>query len=153
MSAHFLLDTYYQVAYHGVPERAYEVFVTALKAHYLEKGLVIPELEDQNPAGGWFIMYIQQICNYVMILCLSDVIMDILGNSTMRQIITEYYQSSDEPKMVRRAIVAATTEDGSSSTMKTMRQQFHYALYGARRYATLIRVKCMIVFIVWLILF
>ena len=34
-----------------MPEKAYEVFVTALKAHYLERGLVIPELEDQNPAG------------------------------------------------------------------------------------------------------
>ena len=58
--------------------------------------------------------------------------MDILGNSTMRQIITEYYQSSDEPKFVRNAILAAATLDGSAK--KTMKQQFHYALYGARRY-------------------
>ena len=40
-----------QVAYHGTPVKAYEVFITALKAQYLEKGLVLPELEDQNPAG------------------------------------------------------------------------------------------------------
>jgi len=39
------------VAYHGVPDKAYEVFVTALKSRYLEKGLIIPELEDHNPAG------------------------------------------------------------------------------------------------------
>lgn len=40
-----------KVAYHGVPERAYEVFVNALKARYLEMGFIIPELEDHNPAG------------------------------------------------------------------------------------------------------
>ena len=40
-----------QVAYHGSPFKAYEVFITALKAQYLEKGLVLPLLEDQNPAG------------------------------------------------------------------------------------------------------
>ncbi len=40
-----------QVAYHGAPEKAYEVFVNALTARYLEQGLVIPELEDHNPAG------------------------------------------------------------------------------------------------------
>lgn len=59
--------------------------------------------------------------------------MDILGNSTMRQIITEYYQSSDEPKFVRNAIIAASVMDGLAPT-KTVKQQFHYALYGARRY-------------------
>ena len=51
---------FWQVAYHGVPEKAYEVFVTALKAHYLERGLVIPELEDQNPAGQY-----SKICRYI----------------------------------------------------------------------------------------
>ncbi len=40
-----------QVAYHGAPEKAYEVFVNSLTARYLEQGLVIPELEDHNPAG------------------------------------------------------------------------------------------------------
>ena len=52
-SLFFICDKlfYQQVAYHGVPEKAYEVFVTALKTHCLKKGLVIPELEDQNPAG------------------------------------------------------------------------------------------------------
>ncbi len=40
-----------QVAYHGVPDKAYEVFVSALKSRYLEQGINIPELEDHNPAG------------------------------------------------------------------------------------------------------
>ena len=40
-----------QVAYHGIPDRAYEVFVNALRDRYLESGLVIPSLQDHNPAG------------------------------------------------------------------------------------------------------
>ena len=34
----------------------------------------------------------------------TDVIMDMLGNFKMRQIITENYQSSKEPKLVELAI-------------------------------------------------
>jgi len=51
-----LINTYstLQVAYHGTPFEAYEVFIMALKAQYLEKGLVLPPLEDQNPAGKEF---------------------------------------------------------------------------------------------------
>ena len=41
-----------QVAYHGVPEKAYEVFVNALYSCYLKQSLVIPDLEDHNPAGN-----------------------------------------------------------------------------------------------------
>ena len=40
-----------QVAYHGIPEKAYEVFVNTLTTRFLDQGLVIPELEDHNPAG------------------------------------------------------------------------------------------------------
>ena len=47
-----------QVAYHGVPIKAYEVFITALKARYLERGFALPELEDQNPAG----VYVLCVC-------------------------------------------------------------------------------------------
>lgn len=68
----------------------------------------------------------------ILYIVFSDVLMDILGNSTLRQIITEYYQSSREPKFVRNAIIAAAIVDGPA--VKTMKQQFHYALYGARRY-------------------
>ncbi len=49
-----------QVAYHGAPEKSYEVFVSALRARYLEQGLIIPSLEDHNPAGKK-ILYIQAI--------------------------------------------------------------------------------------------
>ena len=44
-------DTIGQIAYHGSPELAYEHFVQALKSRYKEKGYVIPQLEDHNPAG------------------------------------------------------------------------------------------------------
>ena len=41
-----------QIAYHGAPERAYEVFVQALRTSYNTKGFVLPQLEDHNPAGN-----------------------------------------------------------------------------------------------------
>ena len=50
-----LLST--QVAYHGVPEKAYEVFVNALQSTFLSQGVDIPPLEDHNPAG-FYVMYI-----------------------------------------------------------------------------------------------
>ncbi len=65
--------------------------------------------------------------------------MDILGNSKMRQIITEFYQASDEPKFVQNAINMATVNDSKTpalmagSTMKSLSRQFNYALYGARK--------------------
>ena len=66
----------------------------------------------------------------------TDVIMDILGNSTMRQIITDYYQASDEPKSVQTAINLATVADtklSGTSAMNTLTRQFSYALYGAKK--------------------
>ena len=54
------------MAYHGAPAKAYEVFITALKAHYLEKGLVLPELEEQNPAGMFeFVYMFVYVCDCV----------------------------------------------------------------------------------------
>ena len=50
------------MAYHGAPAKAYEVFITALKAHYLEKGLALPELEEQNPAGMFELCVCLCIC-------------------------------------------------------------------------------------------
>jgi len=50
-SCHGILCCIIQVAYHGTPLKTYEVFTTALKAQYLEKGLVLPLVEEQNPAG------------------------------------------------------------------------------------------------------
>ena len=51
------MDCTLQVAYHSVPTKAYEVFTTALKVRYLEKGFALPELEDQNPAGV-YVLYV-----------------------------------------------------------------------------------------------
>ena len=42
-----------QVAYHDVPDRAYETFVNAVASKYLDHGRVIPTLlENHNPAGN-----------------------------------------------------------------------------------------------------
>ena len=69
--------------------------------------------------------------------------MDILGNSKMRQIITDFYQSSEEPRFVQNAINMATVNDHKSntlrgptggSTMKSLTMQFNYAIYGARKW-------------------
>ena len=40
-----------QVAYHGAPQNAYAVFVEALRSKLITKMMLIPELEDKNPAG------------------------------------------------------------------------------------------------------
>ena len=40
-----------------------------------------------------------------------DVIMDMLGNQKMRQLITDYYQSSGEPNLVNRAVQQAWTRE------------------------------------------
>ena len=45
-----------KIAYHGLPDKAYEVFVTALKTRCLEQGFIIPEVEDHNPAGLAFLL-------------------------------------------------------------------------------------------------
>lgn len=42
-----------QVSYSDVPDKAYEVFVSALTSNYLKRGLVIPSLvKVHNPAGN-----------------------------------------------------------------------------------------------------
>ncbi len=41
--------------------------------------------------------------------------MDMLGNQKMRQIITDHYQMSDEPRLVKRAITAARYTCNSES--------------------------------------
>ena len=47
----FIADLLTKVAYHGVPEKAYEVFVDALQSAFLRQGVDVPPLEDHNPAG------------------------------------------------------------------------------------------------------
>ena len=40
-----------KIAYHGVPRKAYGVFVEALMSKFLGQGLLIPKIEEHNPAG------------------------------------------------------------------------------------------------------
>ena len=40
------------VAYHGVPQKAYNFFVEALMSEFLKQGLILPQLEEQNRAGN-----------------------------------------------------------------------------------------------------
>ena len=47
----YYLHFFPKVAYHGVPEKAYEIFVNALQSSDLRKRLDIPDLGDHNPAG------------------------------------------------------------------------------------------------------
>ena len=51
-STQYLISPHTQVAYHGAPEKAYEVFVNALQRTFLSQELSIPPLEDHNPAGS-----------------------------------------------------------------------------------------------------
>jgi len=89
-----------------VPEKAYEVFVVALHSHYLKQNLVIPGLEDHNPAGEYMYMYITSTIQ-VCISELIDVIMDMLGNRSMRKVVTTYYEESGEPRRVSKAVAKA----------------------------------------------
>jgi hypothetical protein len=79
-----------KVAYHGVPEKAYEVFVNALQSTFLSQGVDIPPVEDHNPA---------------------DVIMDMLGDRKMRKIVNSYYDDSGEPTLVRKAVAEAYSKE------------------------------------------
>ena len=40
------------VAYHGVPQKVYSFFVEALMNKFLKRGLILPQLEEHNPAGN-----------------------------------------------------------------------------------------------------
>ena len=97
------------MSYHDVPDRAYETFVSALTSKYLEQGLVIPTLVDvHNPAGEVWLAMFYTVHTYTLIPTHhADVIMDMLGSPTIRQIITESYQDSEEPKLIKRAIMRA----------------------------------------------
>ena len=46
-----------QVAYHGAPEKAYEIFVNAL----LSKQLKLSSLKDKNPAGIMTLLHEQYL--------------------------------------------------------------------------------------------
>lgn len=40
-----------KIAYNGVPQKAYSFFVDALVHKFLDNGLLLPQLEEHNPAG------------------------------------------------------------------------------------------------------
>lgn len=116
MTACFLL----QVAYHGAPEKAYEVFISSL----VSKSYKGVELQDQNPAGIYIINTTVIIGNIFLVV---DVIMDMLGNPKLRKIILEYYEISDEPAGVRKAV------EESIHTEQSTRGLLRNALLGAKK--------------------
>lgn len=75
-----------QIAYHGVPEKAYEVFVNAHRAFEYTRGFKLPDIEKHNPA---------------------DVIMDILGSKASRSAILSYYRLTEECEEIYDAICHA----------------------------------------------
>ena len=75
-----------QIAYHGVPEKAYEVFVNAHRAFAYTRGFKLPDIEKHNPA---------------------DVIMDILGSKESRSAILSYYRLTEESENIYDAICHA----------------------------------------------
>eukprot|EP00731_Ephydatia_muelleri_P033340 Em0028g15a len=108
---YLLLLTDGKIAYHGAPERAYEVFVQALKSRYKEKGFVIPQLEDHNPA---------------------DIIMDMLGNQKYRTILTDFYNKSNEPNEICRVINKARWKS-SSASIDSISSIMSFAIFGAKK--------------------
>ena len=64
-------------------------------------------------------------------LCITDVIMDMLGNYNMRKLVTNYYEESGEPKRVSKAVSEAwkrekeymnNTTDSHPSAFNTLRK-------------------------------
>ena len=60
-------------------------------------------------------------------LIIEDVIMDVLGHPKLRQIILEYYETLDEPVMVRRAV-----QDGINREKNT-KNLLQMVLFGAEK--------------------
>ena len=61
--------------------------------------------------------------------------MDMLGNPSFRRVLTEYYQESQEPKLVRQAIKLARFRQvgQSQSSMDSLGSAFGLALHGAKK--------------------
>lgn len=106
-----------KIAYHGAPEKAYEVFVSAL----LTKKLNLSSFKEQNPAG-----LSEHTCTHSVSIIVSDVIMDILGQPKLRKTILEYYENSTEPSKVRRAVQFGINKEESN------RGLIQTALFGAK---------------------
>lgn len=98
------------MAYHGVPDKAYEVFVNALQSTFLSQGIDIPPLEDHNPAGVSTLLCTST--NTVLYTnTRADVIMDMLGDRKMRKIVNSYYEESGEQDLVKKAVWNAQSKE------------------------------------------
>ena len=65
------------VAYHGVPQKAYSFFVEALMNEFLKRDLILPQLEEHNPAGNnitCLIIYLYLTLLLLSILMLLNII-------------------------------------------------------------------------------
>ena len=79
---------------------------------------------------------IYEMLKYSISCCAhADVIMDMLGNPRFRQVLTEYYQDSKEPKLVRYAVKVARWKEysQSSSSMDSLGSALEFALFGAKK--------------------
>ena len=71
---------------------------------------------------------------YVLaIFSLTDVIMDMLNNSKMREAILKYYEESGDPKTVSEAI--KLSQENEEETTDGGNDGFGYMLFGKKRYA------------------
>ena len=70
-----------------------------------------------------------------MLCVLADVVMDMLGNPSFRQVLTEFYHDSDEPKLVTKAIKVARWHgfDKSESSIDSIGGAVGFALFGTRK--------------------
>ena len=61
--------------------------------------------------------------------------MDMAGSHKLRAVVTDYYEKSDDPHLVRRAIMQACYQSKSKSleSFDSVTQKFKYALYGVKR--------------------
>ena len=81
----------------------------------------------------------------------TDVIMDMLGNPRMRQILTEYYQESEEPKLVQHAIKMARIQRYCQiqSSMESLASAVELAIHGARKVLMLSLLFLCLIIVTW----
>ena len=72
------------------------------------------------------------VCIFVT-FSLTDVIMDMLNNSKMREAILKYYEESGDPKTVSQAI--KLSQEKEEETTDGGNDGFVYMLFGKKRYA------------------
>ena len=72
----------------------------SIRSHHLSQACMIKIIR---------VHFLLTSCVTMLTQCLFfvDVIMDMLGSPKIRQIITENYQNSEDPKLIRQAIMRA----------------------------------------------